>query len=328
MHKTPTLSSFLVMQQPLMALYEDIVKNNRIEVTKDYSRPDGLLTKMNYGGPFGNIIGAAADRGISTLMESYVTARFMVNGPKVFRPKANNCFAMEAIRPQVSFNEYQQPFDTFAVEFPLEYSEARKVDGIKPIAIILHRNTNFMLSSVLWDSGYSTENSFGPRDEEETIEQMLLRGHGKVWEESLPVTEKETDYTESAVRLGVNACMLLTHYGCKKIGYTNREHADRLQRRLLKKTKNSLKEQNERELKTQAVLYDFDQEVKLYDEVEENAPVKSDGVASRRPRPHWRTGHWRSQPFGTGRLERKRIFIKPVLINGQGLTNLSVLYRE
>jgi hypothetical protein len=31
--------------------------------------------------------------------------------------------------------------------------------------------------------------------------------------------------------------------------------------------------------------------------------------------PHWRKGHWRWQPFGPGRSERRRIAIAPVLVN-------------
>ena len=32
--------------------------------------------------------------------------------------------------------------------------------------------------------------------------------------------------------------------------------------------------------------------------------------------PHWRRGHWRSQPCGPGRSERKRVAIPAVLVNG------------
>jgi hypothetical protein len=31
---------------------------------------------------------------------------------------------------------------------------------------------------------------------------------------------------------------------------------------------------------------------------------------------HWRRGHWRSQPYGEGRSERRNVWIKPVLVGG------------
>lgn len=36
-------------------------------------------------------------------------------------------------------------------------------------------------------------------------------------------------------------------------------------------------------------------------------------------RPHWRRGHWRSQPVGPGRAERKVMWIKPVYVNTSSL---------
>jgi hypothetical protein len=35
--------------------------------------------------------------------------------------------------------------------------------------------------------------------------------------------------------------------------------------------------------------------------------------------PHWRRGHWRMQTYGTGRAERQRLFIRPVLVDSHRL---------
>lgn len=35
------------------------------------------------------------------------------------------------------------------------------------------------------------------------------------------------------------------------------------------------------------------------------------------PRPHWRRGHWRSQPIGTGRKERRVVWIKPTMVKAE-----------
>lgn len=327
--KTPTLLSYLAKQQNLYPFHEDVYKNNRIEIVKDKDRPEGMFAKLNYGGPFDELIGEAANLGVAALTEIYLSARMIYLGPKVYRPRTEDCFAMEAIRPQVTFEEYQQPFDLFTIEFPEAYRKARKVGDAHPLAVSIYKHPALLLSSVLWDNGFSTVNSFGPISDTETVEQMLCRAHGKVWDDSLEYTEAEQDFTEAAIRLGINACMLLTHYGCKKVGYVNPEHAGRLERRLLKKTKAAIHEQNERELRCQPVLYTFNQEVKLYDTAEEN-DERSESASSGSPRrAHWRRGFWRMQVCGTGRLERKRIFIKPVLVNAKGIVEgVSVLYRH
>jgi len=42
------------------------------------------------------------------------------------------------------------------------------------------------------------------------------------------------------------------------------------------------------------------------------------------PRTHWRRGHWRNQAIGEGRISRKRLWIKPMLINTQGESHAQV----
>jgi len=42
------------------------------------------------------------------------------------------------------------------------------------------------------------------------------------------------------------------------------------------------------------------------------------------PRTHWRRGHWRNHAVGEGRLSRRRLWIKPMLINTQGESHAQV----
>lgn len=49
-------------------------------------------------------------------------------------------------------------------------------------------------------------------------------------------------------------------------------------------------------------------------EVKSESTVNGGTHAS--PRSHWRRGHWRRQPIGEGRTERKLVWIEPMLING------------
>lgn len=50
-------------------------------------------------------------------------------------------------------------------------------------------------------------------------------------------------------------------------------------------------------------------------------PPKSDPSTKCSVRSHWRRGHWRSQPVGTGRLERKILWIKPIYVNAASLVS-------
>jgi len=60
--------------------------------------------------------------------------------------------------------------------------------------------------------------------------------------------------------------------------------------------------------------YAFAEEVALYHK--EPGEVHENG-GGWTVKPHWRRGHWRSQPCGPGRSERRRIAIPSVLVNGQ-----------
>jgi hypothetical protein len=48
-------------------------------------------------------------------------------------------------------------------------------------------------------------------------------------------------------------------------------------------------------------------------------PSASSGVAGSGVAPHWRRGHFRMQPWGTGNQQRKLIFVAPVLIHAEQL---------
>jgi hypothetical protein len=61
----------------------------------------------------------------------------------------------------------------------------------------------------------------------------------------------------------------------------------------------------------------------LYDGIrvgpESLPPGASEGVAGGSVAPHWRRGHFRMQPFGTGMQQRKLIFVAPALIHAEQL---------
>ena len=64
------------------------------------------------------------------------------------------------------------------------------------------------------------------------------------------------------------------------------------------------------------VRYAFAQEVSLYRREAGEVHSQANGTGGWTVSPHWRRGHWRSQPCGPGRVEQRRVAIPSVLVNG------------
>ena len=69
------------------------------------------------------------------------------------------------------------------------------------------------------------------------------------------------------------------------------------------------------DLLTHPMRFAFAEEVVVYSR--EAVDGDRNGVGGWTVKPHWRRGHWRLQPCGPGRSERRRIAIPSVLVNGQ-----------
>ena len=112
-----TFKEYLYHQAKLLEVYHDLVKNRRIEVAVDPD--DSRQLRFSFGGgPYLGLLHEARQRGTAAVSDLFINAHLLVQGPKVYRPTLDDCFALEAIRPQVPLEEYRQPFDTFSVEFP------------------------------------------------------------------------------------------------------------------------------------------------------------------------------------------------------------------
>jgi len=71
------------------------------------------------------------------------------------------------------------------------------------------------------------------------------------------------------------------------------------------------------DLLTHPILYAFAEEVVVFHRETREENGEGNGVGGWTVKPHWRRGHWRLQPCGPGRSERRRIAIPSVLVNGQ-----------
>ena len=73
-------------------------------------------------------------------------------------------------------------------------------------------------------------------------------------------------------------------------------------------------EQADIDLLSVPMRYTFAEEVVLFQR--EAGATEANGTGGWTVTPHWRRGHYRWQPCGPGRSERRRIVIPSVLVNG------------
>jgi hypothetical protein len=152
-----------------------------------------------------------------------------------------------------------------------------------------------------------------------TLEEMwskAMRSWGQ--KDSLDMTPEEVALGSALSKLGLNVCLMATAYGVKCLGPANPSHYERLKRHALLARKRGKEQQEKAELevRTTPIRYTFAQEVTLYQKettTHHDQAVEKGGWTVT---PHWRRGHWRAQPCGPGRSERRRVAIPAVLVNG------------
>src|SRR5262249_27702497 len=119
-----------------------------------------------------------------------------------------------------------------------------------------------------------------------------------------------------ALRVAVNAMLFLTEFGCQHLGAVNEPHYRRLRHALhVSRLKGRGVDEARRSLRLAPQRYGFAQAVVLHEEERQTDAVQAEGCSPGPRRPHWRRGHWKMHAHGPGRSLRKRVFIKPVLVN-------------
>ena len=151
-----------------------------------------------------------------------------------------------------------------------------------------------------------------------TLEEMWEKA-ARTWaaKDTLGMTPEESALGNSLSKLALNVCLMATAYGTKCLGPANPSHHERLKRyaKLARKRGRQQQEKADMDVRMMPVKYTFAQEVTLYRR-EQATGHHEGGEGGWTVSPHWRRGHWRSQPCGPGRSERKRVAIPSVLVNG------------
>jgi hypothetical protein len=212
------------------------------------------------------------------------------------------------------------------VELPADYQDSRvipvegfnrSVDDGYPFCAILHHDTalKVLYISTHWINGMDVSEIIYTRPGVKTIEDHLSKETTTTG--SRQMTSAEDLISRGVERIAINSMLLLSDLGAKEKGYANESYAMRLQERLKKARKgkgNSDAATVEADLLMQPVVWGFAQDVVLHNERSEHSAGPHEDTGREMP-PHWRRGHWRMQAYGEKGLLRKRLFIKPVLVN-------------
>jgi hypothetical protein len=242
------------------------------------------------------------------LFQLYIISRALADGPKLLCPTSEQCEALEQVDVNLSFDDYEQPFPTFLLELPEEYRRrlTERFGQECPTIVVTHhdRRSKYIISSCQrLGSEIDAINIMSPRPGRTTIEEALR----------FSVEEGEDlDQGEVVHRIAVNFGLLMTHCGVKDIGPIDpASHAKHL--RNARRSNRAKAERARALLDSEINLVEFEQDVVLYDR--HPGPRPDTEVDGGQRRPHWRRGHFRRQPCGHARAERKLIFVKPVMVN-------------
>jgi hypothetical protein len=315
-----SLASALSILRPTLPYYLALAKHGLLRL-----KPDGFELHPSLAAPPVALHMARTmfALGASACIEGYVTSRMLAEGPKVFAFDALTCEALENFDLNVATPDYLQPFPTVVIELPSDYTRQRVVpfeagthapDFVtvrhEPdagcVLITMHLTSHQVLTRLLkLDPAWSLE---------ETWEKGARSWDGK---DSLGMTSEEVALGSALSKLALNVCLLATAYGVRCLGPDNPSHYERLKRYAVLARKRGREQQAraEMEVKLCPMQYAFAQEVTLYQKEHGEAHESAHGTGGWTVCPHWRRGHWRSQPCGAGRQERRRVAIPSVLVN-------------
>jgi hypothetical protein len=246
----------------------------------------------------------------------WLQARTFFEGPKVFAFDALTCEALENFTLSVPAEDYRQPFPCVVIQLPEGYAARRVVPfedgGGKPDFLIVGTFPVEGLGGVvllnIHMSGGKESGDLLELEPGKTLEELL--GDSRPFS-----SEGIANLRMSMLRLALNVCLLATNLGARRLGPANPSHFKRLAERVRKNKKHNKDRQDRAELQAAPVLYAFDREVTLFHkEPGAGAHGGGNGEGAKKA-PHWRRGHWRSQPVGEGRRQRKLVMIPSVLVN-------------
>jgi hypothetical protein len=315
-----SFANALNILRPTLPYYLALAKYGLLRITKDHfefhphtAAPPLALEMVN----------AVFTMGASACIESYVMSRTLSGGPKLFTFDALTCEALENFDLNVATTDYLQPFPSVIVELPPNYTRKRVVpfeegSHAPDFLIVRHEpQAECVLVAMHLTSGQVLTRLL-KLDPAWTVEEMWAKG-ARTWgaKDSLGMTPEETALGSALSKLALNVCLMATAYGVRCLGPVNPSQYERLKRyaKLARKRGPEQQQKADLEVRLMPMQYAFAQEVTLYHREPGEVPTQAHGSGGWTVTPHWRRGHWRWQPCGPGRQERRRVAIPSVLVN-------------
>lgn len=318
-----SLASTLALLRPTLASYIHLTKYGLIRC-----EPNTFGLNLNPKAPAlaQKVASAMFVMGASSVIEGYIMSKMLSQGPKVCSFDALTCDALENFELNVSCTDYQQPFPSVVIELPQDYIKKRIVPFKRgthspDFAVVHHDQQRNVVMLIIRMSSHQVLTRLLKLELAPTMEEVWDMGK-RSWgpEDSLAMTPEENQLGTAICKLALNVCLLATAYGVRCLGPDNPSHHQRLQRyaQLARKKGRERIEQADLDVLLMPMRYAFAEDVVLYTK-EASTGHESNGVGGWTVSPHWRRGHWRWQPCGPGRSERRRIAIPSVLVNGHVL---------
>jgi hypothetical protein len=249
--------------------------------------------------------------------------KILATGPKLFKVNRETCEALAQVEPNIAVNDYQQPYEAMIVELDQEWVRSL---GIPPNGLQMpryallwhHKPLGMVVCSLVRDSsctGLTMIMVMGGR--KNTIEEMLYVDGAQFGGRS---EDGDAEYAYKLHRVALNYSLLAVHLGTKSTGWADPKwHAKHAK---LKGERGELFRLGDIE------LMDLAQKIQLVRRERINdGGQDGDGTPHK---PHWRRGHFRNQPCGPGRSQRKLVFIAPVFIHSELVldqSSTSVVYQ-
>jgi len=313
-----SLTSTLALLHPMLPSYIHLTKHGLIECG-----PDNFQLVLNPQAPAlaREMATTMFALGASSVIEGYTMSKLLAEGPKVFTFDALTCEALENFELNVACKDYQQPFASIVIELPTDYIARRVVPfdagtHAPDFAVVHHDPARNVVMLIVRMSSHQVLTRLLKLDLAETLEEVWDMGR-RAWgpEDSLAMTPEENALGTALCKLALNVGLLGTAYGVRCMGPVNPSHHRRLQH-FVQVARKKAKERQEAaaiDLLTHPLRFAFADKVVLFQQ--EGGTSEANGSGGWTVKPHWRSGHWRLQPCGPGRSERKRIAIPSTLVN-------------
>ena len=235
---------------------------------------------------------------VRDLHDLKASAEFIRGGPKVIRPSTQACRIMALVELNLTLADYAQPYESTGLVIP------REVSGLpKDVLTISHWRPGlgvFVGTHLGKRVLYQTIGPHWPG----TLEEHL--GILDRYDEGMAIEDPE-GLSRLISRIAFNACLFAVERGVRLRPLDPQAEKRRAKGRCDERMAR-LADRDAQEV----VIQDLDLILMGGTGGEPGEPT------GRHLRPHRRRGHWKLQPYGPGRSERKRLFVSSYLVNANG----------